>query len=71
MSFHDGASADKHLRDLRFMYEPYVMAMAHRLMLPISPWIVDEKRKDNWETSAWDKLLREQRQMKEVDEEHF
>ncbi len=71
LRFHEGAAADKHLRELRFMYEPYVMAMAHRLMLPISPWITDEKRKDNWETSAWDKLLREQRQMTKADEEHF
>jgi hypothetical protein len=71
LRFHETAAADQHLSDLRFMYEPYVVALSHRLLLPVSPWMVDEKRKDNWETSAWDKLLREQRQMTHADEDHF
>lgn len=39
---------------VRREYEPYVVALAERLYLPIPPWITEAEARDNWQTSAWD-----------------
>jgi hypothetical protein len=46
------------LSELRRMYEPYVVALARYLALPLPPWIRDVDRPDNWQTSAWDRVVR-------------
>ena len=46
---------DERLRRIRDEYEPYVFAMAERLMLTIPSWLpVKDGRGDNWQRSAWD-----------------
>lgn len=45
------------LRRLRRMYEPYVVALGRRLLITLPPWIGPVRPKDNWQSSAWDKLL--------------
>ncbi len=47
------AEADLKLEQLRRMYEPYISALADRLVMPLPPWTVAEKSVDNWRTSAW------------------
>src|SRR5207244_1487459 len=45
------------LAELRRMYEPYVIALARYLALPLPPWIRAVERPDNWQTSAWDRVV--------------
>lgn len=53
----DGEVTEKKLAMLRGMYEPFVLAMAERLVLTLPPWIAPADRVDDWETSAWDHFL--------------
>jgi len=50
----DSAAADKHLEDIRQIYEPYVIGMATVLMLDLPKWCEPEPLIDNWQTSAWE-----------------
>jgi hypothetical protein len=52
----DGEEAELRLTELRFMYEPYVSALADRLMMPLPPWILASDAIDNWKTSAWGRI---------------
>jgi ion channel len=44
--------------ELRRMYEPYVVALARHLALPLPPWVRERERPDNWQTSAWDRVVK-------------
>jgi hypothetical protein len=68
-----GEEADRKLQALRSMYEPYVQALADRLLLRLPEWISVAKVKDNWRSSPWDKLIAKQdgRVPVAVVEEHF
>jgi hypothetical protein len=48
------ATADETLQEVRRMYEPYVGALADRLMMEIPGWS-HPNRPANWQTSAWEK----------------
>jgi len=52
----DGEEAATRLAELRSMYEPYVCALSEMLLMPLPPWIVQEKTIDNWKTSAWGRI---------------
>jgi ion channel len=52
-----GEEADRKLTALRRMYEPYVQAMARRLLLRLPGWSSEVKVKDNWRSSPWDRLI--------------
>jgi hypothetical protein len=43
--------ADAELTRLRRSYEPYVLGLAHRLMMPASQWRHETSSRDNWQTS--------------------
>src|ERR1700676_498381 len=45
--------ADRKLKELRRMYEPYLYALATYLKQTLPPWIPEKKGKDNWQTTAW------------------
>ena len=45
--------ADRRLKELRRMYEPYLYALATYLKQTLPPWIPEKKGKDNWQTTAW------------------
>ncbi|HEX9421451.1 MAG TPA: two pore domain potassium channel family protein, partial [Methylomirabilota bacterium] len=49
---------ESRLSELRRMYEPYVEALAHHLAVPLPPWVREAERPDNWQTSAWDRVVR-------------
>jgi hypothetical protein len=51
----EGGAADQELGELRRMYEPYVRSLAKYLMVTLPPWILEARRADNWQTSAWDR----------------
>ena len=50
-----GADVDSRLADLRRMYEPYAIALSRHLLQPLPEWHYAARRRDNWQTSAWDK----------------
>ena len=50
---------DQRLADLRQMYEPYVAALADRLLMPVGGWTPEAKIVDNWRTSAWARISTE------------
>jgi hypothetical protein len=64
---------ESRLSELRRMYEPYVEALAHHLALPLPPWVREVERPDNWQTSAWDRVVRLPARGRGagVEEEHF
>jgi hypothetical protein len=49
----NGEEADRKLRALRGMYEPYIFALATYLNQSLPPWIPQKQGKDNWQTTAW------------------
>jgi hypothetical protein len=53
LKLRDGEEADRRLKELRKMYEPYCYSLATYLQLILPPWIPQKKGKDNWQTSAW------------------
>jgi Ion channel len=52
----EGSEAEQRLLELRAMYEPYVVALADFLMMPLPPWILPANAVDNWKTSAWGRI---------------
>jgi len=48
----DDASARRFL-ELREMYEPYVNALAGRLLLTLPTWVAPDGARDNWQRTAW------------------
>ncbi len=49
-----GDDADQKLAHLRREYEPYVCALAERLVLTLPPWMPAPDAQDDWKTSAWE-----------------
>jgi hypothetical protein len=49
----DAAVAEAALRELRGMYEPFVAALAERLVLSLPPVMPMDETPDNWQRSAW------------------
>jgi hypothetical protein len=62
---------EERLTELRRMYEPYVEALSGYLALPLPPWIRDHARPDNWQTSAWDRVVQLPSPTPGGEEEHF
>jgi len=48
-----GPEADRMLAHLRQMYEPYVSALADRLLMPLPPWLPPPGATDVWKITAW------------------
>jgi hypothetical protein len=49
----EGPEADKMLADLRQMYEPFVSALADRLLMPLPSWLPTPGARDVWKVTAW------------------
>jgi hypothetical protein len=54
VSFAQGPETDARLADLRRMYEPYAHALSLYLVQALPEWHYEKRRRDNWQTSAWD-----------------
>jgi hypothetical protein len=50
-----GPEMEGRLADLRRMYEPFAVALSRHLLQPLPQWHYETRRRDNWQTSAWDK----------------
>lgn len=51
----EGPAADQRLAQLRALYEPYATTLGRYLNVRIPPWIPEGPRKDNWQTTVWDR----------------
>ena len=49
----EGPEVDKMLADLRQMYEPFVSALADRLLMPLPSWLPTPGATDVWKVTAW------------------
>ena len=49
-----GTDASERLAELRLLYEPYLLALSRRLLMPLPPWVHADYKKDNWQASPWD-----------------
>lgn len=50
---HDEETAEERLRQLRQKYEPFVIALSHRLHMPLPGWFATLDNIDDWQTSRW------------------
>ncbi len=50
----EGEAADARLNELRLLYEPYVYALSHRLLMPLPPWLPGDHALDAWRASPWE-----------------
>jgi len=57
VTFYDGADASERLAELRALYEPYVYALARRLVMTLPPLVRSEYKKDNWQAGPWDRAI--------------
>jgi hypothetical protein len=57
-----GTATERKLAEFRETYEPFVSALADRLLVSLPPWIPPADSLDDWQTTAWDDLLPSTRQ---------
>jgi hypothetical protein len=55
LKLRQGSEAEQRLKDLRRMYEPYIYSLSIYLRISIPPWVYSASRRDNWQTSAWER----------------
>jgi ion channel len=53
----EGKDADRKLAELRWLYEPYVHALATYFRTTVPPWIAEENRTDNWQANVWERRI--------------
>ncbi len=63
LHFRDGAAVEQRLSEIRGTYEPFVLALAHFLLVDLPPWTAPDGQLDDWQTSAWDDLMPSSRQV--------
>ena len=51
----EGEGVDQKLAELRWLYEPYVHALASYFRVSIPPWVAAERHVDNWQASIWER----------------
>ncbi|ABB33693.1 Ion transport 2 domain protein [Geobacter metallireducens RCH3] len=64
-------TVDRKLTELRWMYEPYVHALAAYFRVKVPPWIAAENQPDNWEVSVWDRRTVSRKVTEKAKGEHF
>ena len=73
LQLREGGEAEEKLGELRRMYEPYVYSLSRYLRIRLPPWIAEEGRTDNWQTSAWGRVssFRKAGKTERDEEKHF
>ncbi len=62
MRLPEGEASDRKLAELRWMYEPYVNALAVYFHVTVPPWIAPAGRIDNWQASIWERRSHDREQ---------
>jgi hypothetical protein len=57
LKLREGIEAEEKLAALRAMYEPYVNALAHSLLIALPQWLHPERKPDNWQVAPWDEAI--------------
>jgi hypothetical protein len=57
LHFSDSATAEHRLANIRGMYEPFLVSLSERLLMPLPDWLSRDEKVDDWQTSAWDHFL--------------
>ena len=57
LELREGPAVEKKMAELRATYEPFVNALARRLLFTVPAWLPDKAVVDNWQTSAWTKRV--------------
>lgn len=57
LKLREGKSADEKLGELRWLYEPYIHALAAYFRVSIPPWLAKAGRMDNWQANVWERRL--------------
>jgi hypothetical protein len=72
MRLREGDTVAQKLAEVRRSYEPFVQGLSQYLVIALPPWFIESRRKDNWQTSAWEKStgLPASGQKVSVDDEH-
>ena len=52
--------SEQKLRELRVLYEPYVIGIARNLYISLPPWLREDKLKDNGQAGPWDRVIQAQ-----------
>ncbi len=60
LTLKEGPEAEVKLREIRMRYEPYVLAIARTLYIPLPPWIRRDTIRDNWQAGPWDRMIQAQ-----------
>jgi Ion channel len=66
--------ADQKLAKLTSLYEAYVEGIGRNLLMPLPPWILEDRKPDNWQRGPWDKLIQQkglENAAEVVVDEHF
>lgn len=51
-----GAEIDRRLDELHRMYEPYVQALSHQLLMQLPPWVPEATAQDDWQSTPSEAL---------------
>ncbi|HEV2500618.1 MAG TPA: two pore domain potassium channel family protein, partial [Terriglobia bacterium] len=54
----DTGGGEEALEKLRRAYEPYLVALSNRFLMPLPTWLQSQQSLDNWQRSAWDVVAR-------------
>lgn len=52
LKFREDSATEEQFAQFRRMYDPYAVALAKYFCLDLPPWVGEEERSDNWESSA-------------------
>ena len=67
-----GEAGDRKLIELREMYEPYLIGLSKRLLMPLPSWGVGATFVENWKRSAWGRISSDARSESTSDKsDHF
>jgi hypothetical protein len=67
----EGPAVSEKLTELRGLYEPFVNALARRLLFALPPIIPEKPAVDNWQTTAWARRAPGIGQLPADGDEHF
>ncbi len=67
----EGTDADVRLTELRWLYEPYIQALAAYFGMKVPPWIAEETWVDNWQASTWERRTYSRKVGEKSKREHF
>jgi len=60
LKLRESTEAEEKLHEIRMRYEPYALAIAKTLYIPLPSWIRHDTIRDNWQAGPWDRMIQAQ-----------